>query len=136
MVSLLGLAVLLAAAVVGGDPHGIRERLFAGSSPVASSVGAVQPWQDVVSLHGSGSEASAPFAIDHAAREWRVRWSCGAGHLLIRAAAGAAPIVDAPCPASGTGFGSGTGPTTLRVTADGSWDLAVQQHLTVRKASM
>lgn len=126
--TVLGLLALLGASIVGGDPVGIRERLFAGSSASGTALPS-QPWQGVVTLQGEGTGTAAPFTIGSNAREWRVKWSCESGHLLLLQAGGSPPIVDAACPGSGTGFGAGTGLRSLDVTADGPWQLEVEQHI-------
>lgn len=125
----MGLLALVVASVVGGDPYGIRERLFAPGSAASGTGFISQPWQAVVTLQGAGTATAAPFPIATNALEWRVNWSCQSGHLLVVQAGGSRPIVDAACPGSGTGFGAGTGRRSLEVTADGPWKLEVEQHL-------
>ncbi len=122
----MALVLVAAAAVVGGSPYGIRDRLWhvgnGGAAPAAA------PWQDVVELQGDASAIAAPFTINRHAVEWRVQWSCEYGHLLVDGV-GDRPVVDTPCPKSGTGFATHTGPATLHVTTNGRWTLKVQQHV-------
>jgi len=127
LLTTVGLAGLLAAAIVGGSPYGVRERLWHATQSVAAAP-AVKPWQEVVSLQGEGRATAAPFSIDKSAVEWRVKWWCEFGHLLVEGS-GSHPVVDASCPGTGTGFATGTGTSTLDVTATGRWTLHVQQHL-------
>ncbi|HET7488889.1 MAG TPA: hypothetical protein VFJ85_13250 [Acidimicrobiales bacterium] len=125
----LGLTLMVAGAVIGGA-HGIRDRLWhvagAGAAPAPT-------WTDVVELQGDGSAMAAPFAVDARAVEWRVQWSCEYGHLLVEGA-GPRPVVDTPCPKTGTGFATTTGPTALHVTTNGRWTLKVQQHVDPSKS--
>lgn len=127
-VTLLALLALLAAGIVGGDPAGIRERLFAGTSPDATAAPS-QPWQGVVTLQGTGTTTAAPFSIARDTVEWRVKWSCQSGHLFLQGAGTPRPLVDAACPGTGAGFGSRTGTNTLQVTADGPWQLDIEQRI-------
>ncbi len=141
-------AVLAAAAVVGSNVSGIRDSLFGTALPSpevpATSRNANGPpsaprphrsalrstpwWQTVAELDGTGTLTSEPLTIDARAIDWRVTWSCRTGHLQVRAPGVARPVVDADCP-EGVGFGSGAGPTSFEVTAEGPWHLEVAQRI-------
>jgi len=86
-------------------------------------------WQDVTSLDGTATTTSSPFEIGRDAIQWRVRWSCPTGHLMVRVPDQARPVVDADCGKGGTGYATRTGPLRLDVTAIGAWHLDVQQQI-------
>jgi len=143
----LGLVALAVAAVVGGNIFSVRDRLVGSALPAAvppvtsrvstATTGAKAPrptalrstpwWQVVTTLEGSAATTSGPFTIDRRAIQWRVTWTCSAGHLLVRGPE-SEPVVDGACP-QGTGFSSRTGTTTLEVRADGPWRLEVAQRI-------
>lgn len=148
--SALALLALAASAVYAGDPFGLRARLLGLPEPKPPASGRVaveaasdaeasdgtllrsQPWwQDVETFEGTGPGASSPFTIDEAALQWRVRWTCSSGELVVRAATHEEPLVDAPCPEGEAGYSTRTGRTRLEVDADGPWELEVQQQVDV-----
>lgn len=152
--SLLGLLALLASALFGGNVLGVRERFLGSETPearpaaatraaegVAPSAPTTQPpretvlrsqpwWQGVTKLEGVGLMTS-PLTIDNSAIQWRVRWTCQASHLLVRTSGQARAVVDAPCSATQTGYGSRAGSLSLEITADGPWQLQVDQQVDV-----
>lgn len=154
--SVLGLLAVVASALVGGNVLGSRERLWGSESPVARpaagsrvadnaadtptqpttvgrdrSVLRSQPWwQGVTTLEGAGS-TTAPFTVADDALQWRAKWSCDTGRLVVRVPNQARPVVDAACPGTGTGYGVRTGPVALQVTADGPWSMVVEQQVDV-----
>lgn len=157
----LGLVALLVSALVGGNLFGLRDRTVGAGGPEsrppasgrAVPSGAAAPvdapaaepraepeatrirsqpwWQMVTNLDGSESTDADSFTIDDGALQWRVRWSCDEGGLIIDDGSGGDPIVEADCPGSGEGYGLDTGPVTLAVEADGPWELEVEQQLDV-----
>ncbi|MDQ3354770.1 MAG: DM13 domain-containing protein [Actinomycetota bacterium] len=153
----IGLLVLVASAVLGGNPFGLRERLMgsatpearpaaasraAGEAPVAPTMESQetvlrsQPWwQGVATLEGDGATNAEPFTIDEGAIQWRVTWSCESGALTVLTvtpgAGGSEPLVESACPGTGQGYGSDSGPTSLAIEADGPWQLQVEQQLDV-----
>jgi hypothetical protein len=152
----LGILALLASALFGGNAFGVREYFLGSESPTArpaavSRGGAAtadprstalvpkptvlrsQPWwQGVTTLEGVGpTTAAAPFAIDPGAIQWRATPTCQTGRLLVRAPGQADPVLDAPCPAAEVGYGTGTGSVSLQVTADGPWQLQIEQQVDV-----
>jgi len=144
----LAVLALAAGAVVGSNAFSIRNRLLGSAlpapvSPVTSRVAnrsmtsglpertalrSAPWWQTVADLEGTGSTTSVPFTIDSKAFDWRVTWSCAAGHLRVQATAEPQPLIDADCP-SGVGHGDRRGPTRLQVTAEGPWRLEVAQRI-------
>ena len=151
----LGLLGLLASALIGGNVLGLRERLLGSETPVerpaavsranggagalpaasgapAQTVLRSQPWwQRVTTLEGSGSQSTAPFAIGSDALQWRVESTCQSGRLLARLPGAPRPVLDAGCPATPTGYGTRKGSVTLEVTADGPWQMRVDQQVDV-----
>ncbi len=154
----LGLVALLASALFGANVGGVRERLLgsetptarpaavargpeatAGSAPAAPQVEPPaketvlrsQPWwQGVTKLEGTGSTTAA-VNVDSGAIQWRVKPTCQAGRLVVRASGQARAVVETACPASPTGYGTRTGAMSLDVTADGPWQLQVEQQVDV-----
>jgi hypothetical protein len=160
VLAVLGLLAVVASGVVGGNAFGTRERLWGSETPVArptavsrdaggaapadgptattvagggqQSVLRSQPWwQAVTRIDGSGSMTAPPFTIGAGALQWRVRWSCDTGRLVVRLPDQPRPLVDAPCAVGDTGYGVRTGSVGLQVTADGPWHLTVDQQVDV-----
>ena len=154
LVSWTSLLVVVATAVIGSNVFSVRDHIFGTVTPNAAppaagrvaggTAGATQDttaaaaptslrsepwWQDVTSLDGVGATTAAPFTISSSAIQWRVKWTCGTGHLVVRAASQAKPLVDGTCPAGTEGYGVRSGPTTLQVTADGPWHLDIAQQI-------
>ena len=143
----LAVAVLAAAAVIGGNLFSVRERIVgsalpdpvvpttsriaaaASDEPAPTSLRSAPWWQTVTSVQGEGA-ASVPVTIDERAIDWRVSGSCEVGRLRITARGRSRPAVDADCP-GGVGFGGGTGPTELEVRADGPWSVEVAQRIDI-----
>ncbi len=152
----LGILALLASALFGGNAFGVREHFLGSESPTARPAAASrggdatagqgsaalvakptvlrsQPWwQGVTTLEGVGpTTAAAPFTIDPDAIQWRATPTCQTGRLLVRAPGQADPVLDATCPVSEVGYGTGTGSVSLEVTADGPWQLQIEQQVDV-----
>lgn len=144
----LGLLLLAAAAVVGGDLFGVREHLFgsATAEPRHAASGFVaidsakkgrktvlrsQPWwQRVDDLKGDG-ERSQPISIDSGAIQWRVTSRCSRGRLTVSEVGKTDPLVDSACPGKVSGSATGNGPKTLRVSGGGPWTVRVEQQIDV-----
>lgn len=153
----VGLLVLAASAVFGFDPYGVREKVL-GSATAPARPAAVsreagdgtattlgdpraragetvlrsQPWwQGVTTLSGTGPMTTPPFTIDAGAIQWRVRWTCQTGRLVVQVPGSARQAVNSQCPGSETGYGTQKGAVTLQVTADGPWQLQVDQQIDV-----
>jgi hypothetical protein len=156
MLSVLGLVAVVASALVGGNFLGLRETLWGSESPHArpaaasrdaagqasggapattapprdSTVLRSQPWwQGITKLEGRGSMTATPFTVSQDALQWRAKWTCETGRLVVRAPGQARPIIDAPCAGGETGYGLRKGAVALEVTADGPWTLTVDQQL-------
>lgn len=153
-----GLLVLLASALFGGNVAGMRERFLGSETPEArpaavsrggedstspegtppateaprQSVLRSQPWwQAVGKIEGTGSMTAPSFTISDDAVQWRVKWTCETGHLVVRAPEQRRPVVDAACPGSDTGYGIQKGTVSLEVTASGPWQMQVDQAVDV-----
>ncbi len=151
--SVLGLLVLIAALVVGSDAFGLRESLFGSATPpprpsafsrIASSTPAnaqsttlrSQPWwQTVQTLAGAGTTTTPAFRIDGDAIQWRVKYSCRFGRLLVRSSTAPAPLLTANCPAANAAApvpkNDKSLSASLAVTADGPWRMVVEQQVDV-----
>jgi hypothetical protein len=153
----LGLLVLVSSAVFGADPSGVRERVLgsATAKPRAAATSrnagdttatlaqtaTTQPqqtvlrsepwWQGITTLQGTGSMPTQSFTVDGGAIQWRVKWTCQSGHLVVQPAGSSRPIVSAQCPGNDAGYGTQKGPVTLQVTADGPWQLQIEQQVDV-----
>jgi hypothetical protein len=144
--------VVIAGAVLSSNVFSVRDRLFGSAvpkpaRPAASRDAFAQPaargalapttlrstpwWQDVTTLTGSGSTTSSPFAIAGAASQWRVKASCGSGHLLVRALGQPQPLLSSTCPSGATGYATQTGTMRVAIISDGPWRLQVAQQIDV-----
>lgn len=154
----LGLLALLTSALFGANVGGVRERLLGSETPTArppavargpeATAGSApatpqtqppaketvlrsQPWwQGVTKLEGTGSTTAA-VTVDSGAIQWRVKPTCQAGRLVVRAPGQSRAVVETACPGGPTGYGSRTGAVSLDVTADGPWQLQVEQQVDV-----
>ncbi len=145
----VGIALLAASGILGGNLLGIRDRLLGSGVPLprAAAVSAFVPvgssergqetvlrsqpwWQGVALLQGAGS-ATPNLSIAVGAIQWRARWSCASGRLVVRLGRRAAPLIDASCPAAGATEATASGRLMLPVEAGGPWKLAVDQQVDV-----
>jgi hypothetical protein len=156
VLTLLGLVAVVASALVGGNFAGLRESLWGSESPearpaaasrVAGDEAAAGPtpttapaasasllrsqpwWQGLTKLEGTGSTRATPFNVSPDALQWRAKWSCETGRLVVRAPGQARPVIDAACPGADTGYGVRKGAVALEVTADGPWSMTVDQQV-------
>ncbi len=149
----LGLLVLIAALVVGSDVSGVRESLFGSAtppprSPAFSRIATATPanaqrtelrsqpwWQSVQSLQGVGATTTPALTIDAGANQWRVKYGCRSGRLVVRAPGKPDPLIDASCPSDATGAAifkdDKSLSLSLGVTADGPWRMVVEQQVDV-----
>src|SRR6266542_3094234 len=129
----VALVALVASALVAIDPSGVRERLFGSVAPprpaalsrVAGDWSTTQArraapgqatllrsepwWQGLGTLKGNGSTVAPVLSIDAGATQWRLRWSCDRGDLVVRLVARPHPLIDGHCPARGDAYASTTG---------------------------
>lgn len=148
ILSVLGLVAVLAGAVLGGNPFGIRESVFGSAVPPPrppavgreaaegvdddATVLRSQPWwQTVAHLRGTGQMVTPAFTIGGDALQWRVRTSCTDRDIAVEVSTEAEPLVAAACPSPPDGYSSETGDVSLRVAAKGSWKLHIEQQIDV-----
>jgi hypothetical protein len=156
VLSVLGVVAVVASALVGGNFLGLRESLWGSESPearpaAASRVAGDQPagaaapttapatdqsvlrsqpwWQGLTKLEGRGSTTATPFTVSQDALQWRAKWTCETGRLVVRAPGQSRPVIDAACPGAETGYGVRKGAVALEVTADGPWTLTIDQQV-------
>lgn len=148
----LGLLALAASAVFGGNFFGVRERFLGSETPEArpvavgrdalSSKATTAPpkqtvlrsypwWQGVRKLEGVGTMTTPTFMIDGGAVQWRLKWACQSGRLIVQAPNRPRPLVDAACPGTDTAYATSTGTLSLGVKADGPWQLQIEQQVEV-----
>ena len=154
--SVLGLVAVVASALVGGNFAGLRETLWGSETPDARPAAASrdvadqgsgvpaattapprdatvlrsQPWwQGLTKLEGRGSTTATPFTVSQDALQWRAKWTCETGRLLVRAPGQARPVIDASCPGAETGYSVRKGAVAVEVTADGPWTLTIDQQV-------
>ncbi|HUR22977.1 MAG TPA: DM13 domain-containing protein [Acidimicrobiales bacterium] len=147
----VGVAVIVVTAVIGSNVFSVRDRLFGTATPDAAAPAAgrvaapdqapaaapaaptslrSQPWwQELRSLDGAGTTTAPAFTVADGAVQWRVTWTCQSGRLQVRSPKQSRPLVDGACAAGGVGYGAGSGPIALQVTADGPWHLQIAQQL-------
>ncbi|MDP8932266.1 MAG: DM13 domain-containing protein [Actinomycetota bacterium] len=87
-------------------------------------------WQKVDTLQGVGA-ATRPVTITEGAIQWRVKWSCEQGRLVVEAPAQRRRLVDGPCPGSDVGYSTQPGHISLEIGAEGPWQLQVEQQIDV-----
>lgn len=146
-----GLAAVVASALLGSNMFAVRDRLLGSATPLpapaASSreAGATsattapaptrlrsQPWwQEVTTLVGMGAMTAPAFTIGEGAIQWRVRWTCSSGHLVVQAPPRPKPLVDAACGGGEDGFSTSIGQVRMKVSAEGAWKLQVEQQVDV-----
>ena len=131
----VALLSVFVACLVGGDLFRSRERLEDAIAPTPKPPPAAPTWESVVTLRGSGSGPAAAFVISDAAIQWRVKWTCQVGRLVVQSDQRARPVVETPCPGTGTGFATDKGLQHLVVVSDGPWQFDVEQELPARAPS-
>jgi hypothetical protein len=132
--SLIGSPTAAPVAVASGREaaDGGATATTAPAAPAARSVLRSQPWwQGVTTLQGTGSTTTAPFTIDPGAIQFRATWQCQTGHLSVVSGNRPKPFVDSSCPGTDVGYSVDKGAVTLKVTADGPWQLRIDQQIDV-----
>lgn len=145
----VGILALIASALLGANLFGIRDSLM-GSGVPSSKPAAVSPfvrigarghgpstvlrsqpwWQQVAALDGRGSETPS-VTIGTGAIQWRIRWECRDGVLMVRTAAQSSPLIHAQCPSGGSTTETHPGRYELEVNARGPWKLRIEQQVDV-----
>ncbi len=88
-------------------------------------------WEQVKVLTGN-APMEAPVTITQGAIQWRVKWNCETGKMVIRTSPPpprSGPLVDSPCPDKGEGFSVLNGDITLAIDASGPWKATVEQQV-------
>ncbi len=148
--SAVGVVAVVVAAVLGGDAFGLRESLFGSATPAprpvavspfatvdphASQVKSVlrsQPWwQEVRDLSGATTSTATAFSIGGGASQWRAKWACRAGRLVVGVSGQSRPLLNVGCPGTGTVYATRTGEMGVRVSAGGPWTIRVAQEVDV-----
>ena len=147
----VGVVALAASAVVGGNLFGLRDRLMGSESPTprvpaasreaaASTPTTASPtllrswpwWQDVATLEGDGA-GPVTFTIGDDAIQWRLRGTCQTGRLVVAEPSGTKPLLTATCTGAPSEYAitSRVGTKRLQVSAEGPWQLEVDQQVDV-----
>ena len=92
-------------------------------------VAAAPRWVRVAGLTGTGHQRTEPFTIGGDALQWRITATCEEGHLRLAPAGDAEALVDQACPGRFFAFSIRTGAHALEVTADGAWEVVVDQQV-------
>ncbi len=146
----LGLAVLTASLVIGADLFGAREALLGSAAPPPRAAASSRDpfsrvdtsrvpvetvlrsypwWQEVARLQGA--KGTPTFKISDDASQWRVSWECRRGRFVVRSAAAAKPLIDAPCAGRRTTEITGNPDGALQIAANGPWRARVEQQVDV-----
>lgn len=146
----VAVVALVASALVGGNAFSLRDRLLGSAIPAPRAV-AVSPfvhvgssakpqqsvlrsqpwWQGVSVLKGGAGTTPSDLVINQSAIQWRARWGCSGGTLVVRMARRRSPLIDARCPAAGTVSATRGGRIGLMVMASGTWSVKVDQQVDV-----
>ncbi len=134
----VALVLVLLAAGCGGDGGG-------GSTPTTPAPASTAPpeaattvvrgaprWETVTTSKGIGPTEPPAFSILKDSIQWRARWACDTGRLLITTdppPRRGTPLVDAACPAKGEGFAIVSGDVRIKVDTPGSWDVIADQQV-------
>lgn len=133
---MLGMVLLIAAcgedAGSGSSPTTRPPASTAPAGPAEPVVRGAPRWETVTTLKGTGPADPPPFAILKDSIQWRARWSCDTGRLVITTdppPRRPAPLVDDACPGKGEDFAIVTGDVRLKVEASGPWEVIVDQQV-------
>lgn len=88
-------------------------------------------WEQVRVVSGNSNQEIA-VTISPRAIQWRVKWTCDGGNLLITstpAPVRPGPLVNSNCPAGGEGFDRKTGDVKLSIQGSGPWKATVEQQV-------
>lgn len=88
-------------------------------------------WEQVRVVTGNRDQDFG-ITINAEAIQWRVKWTCEGGNLLITsnpAPVRPGPLVTSRCPSGGEAFDRKTGEITVSVQASGPWKATVEQQV-------
>ena len=89
-------------------------------------------WEQLRVVTGNAPMEVGPVTVTPGAIQWRVKWSCEGGNMVINATPAptrAGPLVSTACPAQGEGFSRTTGNVLLSISASGPWKATVEQQV-------
>jgi hypothetical protein len=88
-------------------------------------------WEQVRVVTGN-APIEVPVTIAEGAIQWRVKWDCETGKMVINTTPPpprSGPLVDQACPDNGEGFSVLRGQITLAIEASGPWKATVEQQV-------
>ena len=88
-------------------------------------------WEQVRVLTGN-APTEVPVTIAAGAIQWRVKWDCETGRMVINTTPPpprSGPLVDSACPDNGEGFSVLQGDIRLAIDASGPWKATVEQQV-------
>ncbi len=140
LTTVVALSVLLTGACSSGGKgqqptaaeQGPRIPSLRGEATNANPSRAWPRWEDVAVLTGQGSMTTPAVVVRAGSIQWRVRWQCEVGRLVVRVLPPTSKpdaLVDGTCPGRGDGFSIETGERVFEVEASGPWQLVVQQQV-------
>ena len=101
------------------------------SLTVGESERAAPRWEQVRVLTGN-APIEVPVTITPGAIQWRVKWDCENGKMVINTTPPpprSGPLVDSACPDNGEGFSVLQGDVKLAIDASGPWKATVEQQV-------
>lgn len=134
--TVLAFALLLTACGDGGtgttSTTPVTTATSSPSDPGSTVARGAPRWETVTTLSGSGPAEPAAFSILTDSIQWRARWKCDAGRLLVTtdpAPRRPKPLIDVACPGKGEDFAIVTGSVRLKIEATGPWEVIVDQQV-------
>ncbi len=87
-------------------------------------------WERIATFTGSGAATKA-FTVAGKSVQWRARWRCQTGRLVLSAIAPSGPkgLTDGRCPGHGTSISYAKGALKLGVKASGRWTVTLEQQV-------
>jgi hypothetical protein len=101
------------------------------SLTVGESQRAAPRWEQVRVLTGN-APMEVPVTIAPGAIQWRVKWDCEAGKMVINTTPPpprSGPLVNSACPDNGEGFSVLQGEVKLAIDASGPWKATIEQQV-------
>ena len=89
-------------------------------------------WEQLKVVTGNSSTEIGPITVNAQAIQWRVKWSCDGGSLIINVSPSPpkpGPLVQNNCPGQGEAYSRQTGDVKLSVQGSGPWKATVEQQL-------
>jgi hypothetical protein len=127
----LGLPAGLMVVMAVGKPPPDKDPFIPVEALAEGRERSAQPrWEPVSTITGTGS-TDASFRIAAGASQWKASMACDGGRMRVTDAAAESRemLADTACPHSGVQTSTKTGEHRLRVSATGSWRIAVEQQV-------